>query len=138
VGSLWGLRLQLASLTPDELADQDRDGVADSGDDCIGHENGPLLPDAGGHVQLDADADGFGNACDPDFDGNAVVGTSDVLRLQAALGRTGSGAPLDPGLDLDGNGSIGIVDWIQLVARLGEPPGPSATACDGGLLCPSP
>ena len=34
---------------------------------------GPLIPDAGGHSQLDSDGDGDGNACDADLNNSGLV-----------------------------------------------------------------
>ena len=57
--------------------DADCDGVPDVSDNCIDEANGPLIPDAGGNVQLDVDVDGFGNACDGDFNQDDFVGGPD-------------------------------------------------------------
>ena len=66
-----GVVLMVLCLSTSVLAapnDQDEDGVPDLEDNCIYQPNGPLIPDAGGQIQRDTDADGYGNVCDADFD----------------------------------------------------------------------
>jgi uncharacterized protein (TIGR03790 family) len=106
--------------------DRDFDGIPDSTDNCTEMPN----PD-----QRDTNADGFGNLCDADIDGDGIVTTSwgviypltrrgDVewIALSAQNG------PYDPNYDLDGNGKVdaGDVSISQLV--LFRPPGPSGQA----------
>ena len=52
--------------------DVDDDGVGDLGDNC------PLTPNSS---QVDADADGAGNACDCDFNQDGLCDVSDALRF---------------------------------------------------------
>lgn len=65
--------------------DTDADGVVDSLDNC------PLVSNAD---QLDADADGAGDACDPDDDNDGVLDEADNCPLVANSGQ----------LDTDGDG----------------------------------
>jgi hypothetical protein len=58
----------VATVSYDEVVDSDLDGIADAGDNCPGVANGD---------QADADADGVGDACDPDVDGDDVANGSD-------------------------------------------------------------
>ena len=58
----------VATVNYDEVVDSDLDGVVDTGDNCPGVANGD---------QADADADGVGDACDPDLDGDDVANASD-------------------------------------------------------------
>lgn len=102
--------------------DFDGDGVVDAADNCITRDNGPLQPDAGGNVQVDADGDGFGNVCDPDFNGDCIVAQSDLEALLAGFLST------DPVLDLDGDGVVNLRDLAMLLRQGGLPPGPSGVA----------
>jgi hypothetical protein len=107
--------------------DGDGDGVADAADDCVEHANAD---------QADADLDGFGNACDADFDGNGVVGASDVARLAAAFGAAAGSAAYSAELDLDADGVVGIQELVRVSRALGSAPGPSGLACAGTAPCP--
>ena len=93
------------------VADGDGDGKPDRIDDCREQPN----PD-----QRDADSDGFGDACDGDFDQDGVVGLSDLARLSRAL-RTKTKLP---GADLDGTGAVDDGDRSLLSVWLYQPPGP--------------
>jgi subtilisin family serine protease len=112
-------------------ADGDADGVCDAEDVCL------TKPDPG---QLDSNADGYGNACDPDFDDDGVVGGSDYLLLVRGFGaRSGDGDPAyDLDLDCNGDGALGAADMLVLGAAFGGPPGPSGLACAGTIPCPAP
>ena len=91
-------------------ADTDGDGVQDSIDNC----SAALNPS-----QVDSDLDGFGNACDGDFNNDGGVGGPDFGIFSAAFG-TFAG---DPGysvvVDCNADGGIGGPDF----------------GCFAGLLC---
>lgn len=94
--------------------DRDGDGLLDVVDNCDVYPN----PD-----QRDADGDGWGSACDADFDQNGLVGASDLARLAASFGsRTGDPA-YDPRLDMNADGVIGPFEYAALASSLGGPPG---------------
>jgi hypothetical protein len=110
-----------------QLPDADDDSIDDAHDDCLGLSN----PD-----QIDTDHDGFGNACDADYDGNGVVGAGDFLRLRQAYGSTLGSPSYDAALDADGDGAIGSQEFVLLRSTFGQPPGPSGLACAASGSCP--
>ncbi|MDJ0866550.1 MAG: DUF5011 domain-containing protein, partial [Myxococcota bacterium] len=112
-----------------ELPDADQDGVADPSDNCIQVAN----PD-----QRDTDADGFGSACDPDYNNDGAVGIPDFSYFRERFGRTIDDPGFDPLLDHNGDGAIGIPDFNVLRQLFGGPPGPSGLDCAGTIPCPTP
>jgi len=113
----------VASLGVDNitaLADTDGDGILDVGDDCT------LVPNP---TQLDADHDGFGNACDPDFDENSVVNFGDLARMKSAFFGN------DPVVDLNGDDVVNFADLAILKKYFFKPPGPSGLPCAGHIPC---
>lgn len=103
-------------------ADTDADGIPDAEDNCIFVPNGPLEPDAGGNVQLDADGDGYGNYCDPDFDGDLVINATDLAFMKTKFFTPDSYA------DLDGSGVVNSADLAILKTMFFQEPGPSGLA----------
>ena len=93
------------------VADTDGDGVPDRRDVCREQPD----PD-----QRDSDHDGFGDACDADFDQDGVVGLGDLALFQRAL-RTGRRIP---GADLNGDGSVDERDASLASVGIHLPPGP--------------
>jgi hypothetical protein len=88
--------------------DRDGDGVLDGSDNCTEVANGPFIPDAGGHSQLDVDGDGYGNACDCDFDQSGTCNIADFSIFRVDFWDTyDSGV----GTDMDGSGRVGIGDF---------------------------
>jgi hypothetical protein len=126
-GSL--LNEAVVALTFDFEADTDGDGVLDGGDVCL------VDPDP---QQIDSDRDGFGNACDTDYDGDGVVGATDYLALLRAFAAVVGNPLYEPRMDADNDGAIGVPE-IRLLARLwGGPPGPSRLDCAGVPPCDPP
>src|SRR5262249_21699034 len=119
---------QLVDVTdPVPAADRDGDGVPDAEDDCVDTPN---------PSQLDSDGDGFGNACDADYDNDGVVGAADWIQLSQAFGSTVGGPHYSTVLDADGDGAIGGVDLLWLAQSFGKAPGPSGLSCAGTVPCP--
>lgn len=110
-GELWRIH--------STLPDQDADGAPDHGDNCTLVPNGPLVPDAGGNVQLDADGDGNGNLCDADIDQNGIVNFGDVARFKQRFLQPGGAE------DFDGNGVVAFADLLRLRNSIYQAPGPS-------------
>jgi len=99
---LWILKV---SASPIALADGDADGVPDSFDNCAAAVN-PL--------QSDTDADGAGDACDEDDDGDLLADPDDCAPLDATQGTPGE------------VGAVAIAKSGTDTAVLGWPDGPRA------------
>ncbi|MFK8031404.1 MAG: hypothetical protein AB8G18_14300 [Gammaproteobacteria bacterium] len=95
------------------LADRDEDDVQDGLDNCVDVSN----PD-----QTDADGDGFGNACDGDYNGDCTVNFLDVFLLGEAF------LELDGVIDLTGDLTVNFLDLARLSELVFQPPGPSGIA----------
>ena len=78
--------------------------------------------------QLDADGDGFGNACDADINNDGGVGLDDVAAILEARGSAA------PAADLNGDGAVGLDDVAEALGMVGEAPGPGPETC--GLANP--
>jgi hypothetical protein len=120
--------LALLALDAAAQTDADADGVPDADDNCIEVANN----------QYDADADGYGNACDADFDDDGFVGASDFQYILSLIGSEGDDIEFDPAVDLDGDARIGILDFRILLGRIAMAPGPSGLACAGNEGCALP
>ena len=87
-------------VVPPPVVDRDRDGIADGADNC---------PSVANASQADSDADGLGDACDPDDrDGDGVPDSTDSCPTvpnpysQYDSDGDGLGDPCDPDADDDG------------------------------------
>jgi hypothetical protein len=87
--------------------DSDRDGIADSRDNCPAVAN----PD-----QLDSNRDGAGNLCDFDYNEDGRVDEADAALLKAAVGVDENNAAFGYQYDADGDGLISGSDWALFVA----------------------
>ncbi len=113
------------------ITDTDGDGVPDSFDNCVTVANGPLASAAGTlcSAQEDGDLDGYGNACDTDYNGNGATDLGDVSDALANLGTTNSiYQPLC-------TGAVALGDVSATLSSLGATPGPSGLACAGTAPC---
>ena len=114
-----GIFLFLGALDPPEAGaqagiDTDLDGIHDSVDNCT------ETPNPG---QNDSNGDGYGNACDPDLDGDDDVDSADLALLKLVF--FGS----DADADFDGSGSVDFRDLGVMAAHYGVGPGPRCGAC---------
>ncbi len=110
-----------------EASDLDGDFVPDGEDNCLEVANAP---------QQDSDADGFGNACDFDYNDDGTTALPDLVTLSAGFGSSTGDPRFDEQLDATGDGTIGTEEYTLFSARYGSPPGPSGHACAGSAPCP--
>jgi len=151
-GCLWEGDMSEDPACSDGL-DNDWDGAIDYPEDpdCASADglleepdfDGDLLPDdedncveVANASQLDTNEDGYGNACDADYNNDGVVGTQDFVILSLAYGTTSGETNFDEDVDADGGGDIGIEEFALLSNSWGNPPGPSGLACAGSIPCP--
>ena len=76
--------------------DTDGDGIQDQNDNCVTIQN----PN-----QVDADADGYGNLCDADFDNSGYVNIVDYGIFGTSF------FTADPVVDLNSDGFVNIIDY---------------------------
>lgn len=111
--------------------DNDSDNIPDVIDNCSGLAQGAVpLPGT-----CDTDQDGYGNACDGDFDNSQTVLPSDFtgIFIPDFTATTDSGV----GTDMDCSGSVNPTDFTgffipQFTATA---PGPSGLSCAGSTPC---
>ncbi|MEM7083032.1 MAG: thrombospondin type 3 repeat-containing protein [Pseudomonadota bacterium] len=96
------------------VADADGDSVGDNVDNCSVVANAS---------QVDTDGDGYGNACDPDFNNDCVVNFIDFSALSSQFLSTTS-----PLYDLNSDGVVNFLDISQFVPFFLATPGPSGTS----------
>ncbi len=113
--------------------DTDGDEVPNFADNCVVVRNGPNE----NFDQLDSDFDGFGNACDADYDQDDSVSVADFGPWLACFQNT-LGHPLDPDCtrsDFDGDGDVTTADFVVFLAQFqGAPLGPSGLRCADGTI----
>ena len=100
---------------PNAAVDTDNDGVDDTADNCT------LVSNAD---QRDTNGDGFGNACDPDFNNDGIVNFIDISGWVPFF-NTACG---DVDQDLSGDGFCNFADFSVIPSYFGMPPGPSGVA----------
>ena len=107
------------------VPDTDGDGIPDVSDNCT------LAPNPS---QADMDVDGYGNACDGDFDNDGLTSLDD---FQLWLIDFESGAESGVGSDMDDSGAVNATDFNDFVASFEHGvPGPSGHVCAGSPPCP--
>ena len=106
------------------FCDPDGDGQTNTGDNCTEVSN---------RNQCDADRDGYGNACDGDFDENGRVDAVDVS-VYFAPDRA-AGRDSGRGTDLNCDGVVDDADAALLARLIGSAPGPSGRYCAGKIPC---
>ncbi|MFK8031269.1 MAG: matrixin family metalloprotease [Gammaproteobacteria bacterium] len=114
-------KITFSPLTPwhyNPEQDPDEDSVALLQDNCS------LVANTD---QRDTNNDGFGNICDPDFDGNCRVNHKDVSLFVSEFG----GA--NPDYDLNGDGAVDLLDYAIVTESFLLRPGPSYP---GDVSCP--
>ncbi len=113
-------------------ADMDADGILDEFDNCIETPNGTLLGQIDVNnpyyrIQLDADEDGYGNACDYDYNNDGAVGIDDFSSLLTLICESGFGIYAQ--WDNDRNGGVGLTEVSEYLLYISTAPGPSGLAC---------
>jgi M6 family metalloprotease-like protein len=121
-----GTWVELEMLAVPTIDDPDEDGVDHLLDNCSEVAN---------PTQVDSDADGYGNACDADYDQNGFVGISDFNRFKAALGTAAGDPDYDEVVDCNADGVIGVPDFQCFKSQFGGAPGPSALVCTPADIC---
>jgi hypothetical protein len=111
---------------PSGLPDFDGDLVRDECDNCDAAAN------AG---QEDPDGDGYGAACDGDFNQDGVVNGSDFLLFGTAFG-IATVPPADPNADMNSDGVINGSDFLLFGTSFGN--GLPGTSCGNALGTPCP
>ncbi len=114
--------------------DADGDGIPDVRDKCSADSRNAVA-----NRDYDSDCDGYGNACDADFDQSGDVSAADFSRYFVTSFKTG--VPSRQGTDMDCSGTVDSTDFGDYFVPkfrgvLGGPiPGPSGLACAGRPGC---
>ncbi|MDJ0867077.1 MAG: thrombospondin type 3 repeat-containing protein [Myxococcota bacterium] len=122
-----GVRERTCVAIFDVQMDADQDGVRDQDDNCLVTANAD---------QIDTDSDGYGNACDPDYNNDRAVGIPDFNVVRAQFGLTDADPGFDPAVDHNGDGAVGLADFNVFRSYFGLMPGPSGLGCAGTVPCP--
>ncbi len=101
------------------IPDSDADTVRDFMDNCT-FDNNPS--------QLDTNADGYGNLCDPDLDNSGAVNFADYVLLTDAFLSSPGSPNWNPDADLTGDNSVNFADIALFQFFFLGAPGPSGLA----------
>ena len=110
--SIFALGLAF-SANAGSVVDADTDLVPDGFDNCSGVANGPSDPSN----QVDSDQDGFGNACDTDYNDDGATTTLDFPIFVAAF----TGATPDAQTDHNGDGATTTLDFTPFLSDFTGP-----------------
>ena len=121
------------SASAGAVVDSDSDLVPNQFDNCKNFANGPNQASN----QVDTDIDGWGNACDGDFDNTAasvswLVAGSDFSIFVANFGGSSAAAKES---DLTGDGLIAGTDFTRFVALFGSNMTAPGSTSESGLAC---
>ncbi len=106
------------------ILDQDGDSIPDVFDNCTTSDNGPTTVPP--NNQLDCDGDGYGTACDGDYNNDGTVGVGDFPIYFNAFIQFPQPDPVDACFDHNADGVIGIGDFaIFFDLFIRGVPGPS-------------
>jgi cysteine-rich repeat protein len=105
-----------------EICGDDADGVPHAEDNCICHTN---------PSQADSDLDGYGNACDIDYNNDGWVAGDDFGAFKSTVGGL-----YDERYDHDCDGAVGGTDFNRFKQLFGTGLGPSGLSCAGTPPCP--
>jgi hypothetical protein len=108
--------------------DSDSDGTVDVLDFCSADPSAPAP------CGFDTDTDGYGNACDGDYNQDGVVNAGDAGPLIADLA---SGIDSGVGTDMNCDGVVNAGDVAPFLSQSSQGvPGPSGLPCAGTVPCP--
>jgi hypothetical protein len=113
--------------------DGDSDGVQDNKDNCVSKANAD---------QRDTDLDGYGNACDGDFNQDGGIGGPDFLIFVSTNGLAEGTPGYNDSVDCNFDKAIGGPDFLCFVTQSGSGLGPSGRTCantsNPQTRCPDP
>lgn len=109
--------------------DLDEDDVDDPDDNCLIAENAD---------QRDSDGDGYGTACDADYNADGYVDAADFEIFRSGFGGEDGDPDFLDAADHNGDGGVGIADYTAHQQLSGAAPGPSGLPCAGVAPCWAP
>jgi hypothetical protein len=105
-----GLSVQAGTFLGDPDGDNLATGVPEWCDNCHMYNfSGDNCPDVFDRTQYDSDGDGYGNACDGDFNNDSDVELFDFSTFKATYGQ--SAPTYNEQADLDCNGTVNLFDF---------------------------